>query len=152
MKEISFLLFKRDIFDPLPPEIPTLFIGFEDDNDAYSFTKKKLRKKFFSLQPHVTVVFHFFHICCFFLFYCLSNGVKSKASWQTDERTDKPYIKRVKRAHFSLSMTHSSTTSFILHWAHHLCPQLRRSLLMTKSYKKLQLERIKRPQQRKLLA
>ena len=47
MKEISFLLFKRDIFDPLPPEIPTLFIGFEDD-DAYSFTKKVQEKNFFS--------------------------------------------------------------------------------------------------------
>ena len=151
MKEISFLLFKRDIFDPLPPEIPTLFIGFEDD-DAYSFTKKVQRKKCSSPAPcHCGI--SLFPYLLLFLFYCLSNGVKSKASWQTgvqtDGRMDKHYIKRIKRAHFSLSMTHSSTTSFILHWAHHLCPQLSRSLLMTKSHKKGQ-RRDERPQRKRL--
>ena len=39
MKEIPFLTLQRDIFDPLAPEIPTLFIALEDD--AYTLTKKK---------------------------------------------------------------------------------------------------------------
>ena len=90
MKEIPFLTLQRDIFDPLPPKYQPLFKGCwrrcidrSTTNSSILHWRKKQRKKTFpSLAHHVTVVFHFFHICCLFLFYCLSNGVKSKA-WCT---------------------------------------------------------------------
>ena len=89
MKEIPFLTLQRDIFDPLPPKYQPLFIGCwrrcidrSTTNSSILHWRKKQRKKIFPLLAHhVTVVFHFFHICCLFLFYCLSNGVKSKAWW-----------------------------------------------------------------------
>ena len=89
MKEISFLLFKRDIFDPLPPEIPTLFIGFEDD-DAYTFKKKSPGKNSSSAPCHCGI--SLFPYLLLFLFYCLSNGVKSKATWPVEVKRAENFL------------------------------------------------------------